>query len=378
MDLFGGMSVEETPLLVLQSQSRMSKKDQLDWEKELLGLYISDHPLNAYLRQVEGKISHNSNALIEAEENEKVTVGGVVNRLRPIRTKKDQMMAFVTLSDTFGDMDLVFFPKTWEQTQQVVDVGKALLVEGKAQHRDGKVTILVDKATLIETGNEQSESGDSMSGPFFELAMERNLPDMRLLSRYAWPPAQLEKEPEQEQPVEEPDDIYSESPPWENEPEFMDDPFFEVQLVDHMIVEETITIELDVPSFAESEVEVQKADPVILSEGKEPEVERSGEEIDYEDEDLAKHLPKQMLVVTLQPCDSPEKDQRRLSRYYGWLCSHPGQDVFGFRLMGPHGWRVVYFPNFPIEINDGMLAQLEQDLGKENVICQAYTANLSF
>ena len=378
MDLFGGMSVEETPLLVLQSQSRMSKKDQLDWEKELLGLYISDHPLNAYLRQVEGKISHNSNALIEAEENEKVTVGGVVNRLRPIRTKKDQMMAFVTLSDTFGDMDLVFFPKTWEQTQQVVDVGKALLVEGKAQHRDGKVTILVDKATLIETGNEQSESGDSMSGPFFELAMERNLPDMRLLSRYAWPPAQLEKEPEQEQPVEEPDDIYSESPPWENEPEFMDDPFFEVQLVDHMIVEETITIELEVPSFAESEVEVQKADPVILSEGKEPEVERSGEEIDYEDEDLAKHLPKQMLVVTLQPCDSPEKDQRRLSRYYGWLCSHPGQDVFGFRLMGPHGWRVVYFPNFPIEINDGMLAQLEQDLGKENVICQAYTANLSF
>ncbi len=90
MDLFGGMSVEETPLLVLQSQSRMSKKDQLDWEKELLGLYISDHPLNAYLRQVEGKISHNSNALIEAEENERVTVGGVVNRLRPIRTKKDR------------------------------------------------------------------------------------------------------------------------------------------------------------------------------------------------------------------------------------------------------------------------------------------------
>jgi DNA polymerase-3 subunit alpha len=93
MDLFGGMLVEETPLLVLQTQTRMSKKDQLDWEKELLGLYISDHPLNAYLRQVENKISHNSNALMETDENDKVTVGGVVNRLRPIRTKKDQMMA---------------------------------------------------------------------------------------------------------------------------------------------------------------------------------------------------------------------------------------------------------------------------------------------
>lgn len=88
MDLFGGMSVEETPLLVLQSQSRMSKKDQLDWEKELLGLYISDHPLNAYLRQVEGKISHNSNALIEAEENEKVTVGEPLIACAPSAPRK--------------------------------------------------------------------------------------------------------------------------------------------------------------------------------------------------------------------------------------------------------------------------------------------------
>jgi hypothetical protein len=83
-------------------------------------------------------------------------------------------------------------------------------------------------------------------------------------------------------------------------------------------------------------------------------------------------------VLTLQPCDSPEQDQRKLSKYHGWLCSHPGRDLFGFRLMTPKGWQVVYYPNFPIEINDSIIMQLEQDLGKENIVCQAYSATLTF
>jgi len=367
MDLFGGMAVEETPLLVLQTQTRMSKKDQLDWEKELLGLYISDHPLNAYLRQVESKISHNSNALVETDENGKVVVGGVVNKLRPIRTKKDQMMAFVTLSDTFGDMDLVFFPKTWEQYQQVINVGTALLVEGKAQHRDSKVSILVDKVSPIESGTEQQEGGDSQSGPFYELTIERNLPDMRLLSRYAWPPAQTDEETEREELVEESEHEDSDTPTWENEPEFMEDFFFDTQIVERILVEESVTVELEIAPPVEPEPETPS-----------PKVESASDEIEYVDEEQVSQLPSQILVLTLQPCESPEKDQRRLSKYYGWLCSHPGRDVFGFRLMGPEGWRVVYYPNFPIEINDSIVSQLEQDLGKENVIRQAYGPNLTF
>lgn len=367
MDLFGGMSVEETPSLVLQTQNSMSKKDQLDWEKELLGLYISDHPLNAYLRQVENKISHNSNALVETEENAKVTVGGVVNRLQPTRTKKGQMMAFVTLSDTFGDMDLVFFPKTWEQCQQIVNLGVALLVEGKIQHRDSKVTILVDKANLIESNSEQAERGDSTSGPFFEMTIERNLPDMRLLSRYAWPPTQTDREFEQEGPAEDTNQFDSDTPPWENEPEFMDDPIFETQIMEHILSEESVIVDAETPPIIEPETKVLK-----------PGNQDASEDIEYVDEDFVNQLPSQILVLTLQPCDSPEKDQRKLSQCYGWLCSHPGRDLFGFRLRGPSGWRVVYFPNFPIEITDSMISELEDDLGKENVICQPYGPTFSF
>ena len=354
------------PLACSADTNKNEQKDQLDWEKELLGLYISDHPLNAYLRQVEDKISHNSNALAETEENSKVTVGGVVNRLRPIRTKKDQMMAFVTLSDAFGDMDLVLFPKTWEQYQQIIDVGTALLVEGKAQHRDSSISILVDKVSLIESGTELAEGNESLSGPFYEMTIERNLPDMRLLSRYAWPPANPEQGSEPEEPGEESDQIYSETPPWENEPEFMDDPFFESQIVEHIIIEEPIAVELEVPTSVESE-------PEALS----PKVESVSEEIEYVDQESVRQLPSKILVVTCSPAILRKKTSAGSANIMGG-CSHPGQDLFGFRLMGPDGWQVVYYPNFPIEINDSIVRRLEQDLGKENVMCQAYGPILSF
>jgi DNA polymerase-3 subunit alpha len=373
MDLFGGFVVEETPLLVLQSQSTMSKKDQLDWEKELLGLYISDHPLNAYLRQVEDKISHNSNTLLESDENGRVTVGGVVNRLRPIRTKKDAMMAFVTLSDAFGDMDLVFFPKTWEQYQQIIDIGAALLVDGKAQHREGKVSILVDKASAVESA-EQAENNDPLSGPFYELTLERNLPDMRLLSRYAWPPVQDESGTTEEEPVEALENGDIEHNYWDDEPEFMEDTAFEKKVIEQTFVEETLTTE----EILIVETESDTTGITNLSEVEKLEDDAKGEEIEYVDEEVLSQLPSQILVLTLQPCDSPEKDQRRLSKYYGWLCAHPGRDLFGFRLMGSDGWRVVYYPNFPIEISEPMIKKLEDDLGKENVTCQLYSANLTF
>ncbi len=70
-------------------------------------------------------------------------------------------MAFVTLSDAFGDMDLVFFPRSWEKYGDIVNVGSVLLVDGKAQHRDNKVSVLVDKATVVE-----NESGGAIWGGF--------------------------------------------------------------------------------------------------------------------------------------------------------------------------------------------------------------------
>ncbi len=59
LDLFGGGLIDEQPMIVLPFTARMSKTEQLDWEKELLGgLYVSDHPINSILKQIKDKITH--------------------------------------------------------------------------------------------------------------------------------------------------------------------------------------------------------------------------------------------------------------------------------------------------------------------------------
>ncbi len=378
MDLFGNAMADETPLLVLQSTVLTGKNDHLDWEKELLGLYISDHPLNGLLKQVEDKISHTSNALMEGKDKDKVVVGGLVNRMRPTRTRKGEMMAFVTLTDAFGDMDLVFFPKTWENYSSLVDTGVALLVEGKLQHRDTSVSVLVDSVSLIEGGSELVDENLIQSSPYYEQTIERNLPDIRLLARYAYPPLQSEdisSSPYLElnkgemiiDELDEDDDL--DTPPWLIEPEFDEsEPFRMIEAKAEYRLE---SLAVEKPAVAVMEVSAEYS---VVTEPKEEEADSFA----YIDEEEESRLPSRYLILTLPPCDSPDKSKRRLIQYHGLLSSYPGKDLFAFRLKGPKGWQIVSFPNYPIEISDSILRQLEDELGKENVVCRPYGPDMQF
>lgn len=401
MDLFGGGLVEEQPMIVLPFTVAMSKTDQLDWEKELLGLYVSDHPVNTVLKQVSDKISHLSNALGETENNARVTVGGVVNRMRPLRTKKGDAMAFVTLSDAFGDLDLVFFPRTWEQFGSIVNVGTVLLIEGKTQHRDSEISILVDKASLVETNAEdQLAVSDPFSGPFFERTIEKNLPDLRILSRYAWPAVNGNGVGSVAMDLDD-DEANDEAPPWEEEVEFVDEPLVEMEMMAAEVAEvfevagpdvrlgsggglERMELSqvLDTTQIAMVEQFVEEMDSldevaalsVATTSIQSVTVLEEVEDYGYEEEDAGKALPSKILVLTFQPCGNAEKDQRRVSQYYGMLCSHPGTDLFAFRLPKPAGgWQVVTFPNYPVNISDALLKHLMEGLGEENVRCEDYS-----
>ena len=378
MDLFGNTMAEETPLLNLQSTAFTGKNEQLDWEKELLGLYISDHPLNALLKQVEDKISHTSTALIAGKDKDKVVVGGLVNRMRPIRTSKGEMMAFVTLTDAFGDMDLVLFAKPWEKYSNLVDTGAVLLVERKIQHRNTSVSVLVDKVSLIEGGAELADENHLQSSPYYEQTIERNLPEIRLLARYAYPPLQTDDGSEIPTvelnkgdmiPAELDDDDDLDTPPWLTEPDFGESEPFRVNEPKAEYRFDALSIEK--PDVAVMEVPVEQ---YVVAEPEEEEV----DSFTYVDEEEESNLPSKCLILTLQPCDSPEKNKRRLLQYHGLLSSHPGKDLFAFRLKGPKGWQVVSFPNYPIEISDAILRQLEEELGKENVTCCPYGPDMQF
>ena len=334
-------------------------------------------PISFALKQVEDKISHTSAALMEGKENAKVVVGGLVNRMRPTRTRKGEMMAFVTLTDAFGDMDLVFFPKTWEKHSKLVDSGAILLVEGKLQHRETSVSVLVDSVSLIEGGAELADENHVQSSPYYEQTIERNLPEIRLLARYAYPPFQsedinetlsveLNKGEMHLDELDEDDDL--DTPPWLTEPDFGEP---EPSLLKEPPAEYRFeALSKKNPTVAVMEV------PAEDSVAEEPEEE--ADSFTFVDEEEESRLPSKCLILTLQPCDSPEKNKRRLLQYHGMLSSHPGKDLFAFRLKGPNGWQVVSFPNYPIEISDAILRQLEEELGKENVICCPYGTDIQF
>ena len=96
----------------LPDVSNVDRREMLNWERELIGLYISDHPLTPYQQTFAQIVSYFSGQLSEAQHEEKVRVAGLVTAVRPYMTKSNKPMGFVTLEDIQGNIELVLFPTT--------------------------------------------------------------------------------------------------------------------------------------------------------------------------------------------------------------------------------------------------------------------------
>ena len=157
VDLFGGL--EETaaskPQLTLEAPgTTFTPREQLLWERELLGLYLSQHPLAMY----EAFLSEQAvpiQTLLAAHDGKSVKIGGAVIDLREITTKNGQKMAFVKVEDHGGELELIVFPGTFQQTLGLWERDRVVLVQGKisAKDREGNVgeeiKIIVDDAREI-------------------------------------------------------------------------------------------------------------------------------------------------------------------------------------------------------------------------------------
>jgi DNA polymerase-3 subunit alpha len=147
MSMFGlstGISDEITlPRGILEA----NRRELLEWEKELIGLYVSDHPLSPVMDALTQIVTHFSGQLSEAAPGEKVRVAGIVTRVRPHLTKTGKNMGFVTLEDVQGNIELVVFPKTWDKSWELFEVDKVVLVDGKIDAQSGDPKVLVDSVT---------------------------------------------------------------------------------------------------------------------------------------------------------------------------------------------------------------------------------------
>jgi DNA polymerase-3 subunit alpha len=174
-DLFGNMeeAVVDKPRLELQLPPHQTdSREQLQWERELLGLYLSQHPLELFEKFLNEQTVP-LNTLTPEHDGKSVNVGGAITDVREITTKNGQRMAFVKLEDRFGEIEIVLFPNSFQQTLGLWERDRIVLVRGKVSTRDrngnggSEVKVMVDDAREItaEQAANYQETGKKVKPP---------------------------------------------------------------------------------------------------------------------------------------------------------------------------------------------------------------------
>ncbi|RHW40733.1 DNA polymerase III subunit alpha [Neobacillus notoginsengisoli] len=126
----------------------ISLENKLAFEKDVLGFYLSSHPLS-----VHEKALHESGARPLAEitpSPHQQAIGIFITALKKIRTKKGDPMAFLTITDSSGEMEAVAFPEVFKKYSTLFSQGIMAVLEGKVENRDGKNQFIIKKAEQIE------------------------------------------------------------------------------------------------------------------------------------------------------------------------------------------------------------------------------------
>jgi DNA polymerase-3 subunit alpha len=136
------LTVLERPL---PQATEVPVRERLRWEKELLGLYLSEHPMGEVAEQVGAFVTAYSGDLKdESLDGQRVVVGAIVTGFRTVITKTQSTMGVATVEDLQGSIEVVVFPKMYEQTAGTWADGAILLIAGRVDHRGEEVSLLAD------------------------------------------------------------------------------------------------------------------------------------------------------------------------------------------------------------------------------------------
>lgn len=175
-NLFGDLVGSETtvePSIALQvAPVKYTEKERLTWERELLGLYISAHPLDSFDKYFEEQTVSFAK-LTPQNDGAPVTVGGLISSVRSIVTKSGSKMAFVKLEDKAGEGEIIVFPNLFEQVGAKLVQDAVIKVTGKvnARDRDGNVSseikVTADELAVVSDQElqEYESTGETMAAP---------------------------------------------------------------------------------------------------------------------------------------------------------------------------------------------------------------------
>jgi DNA polymerase III subunit alpha len=337
MSMFGdGTGVADNTLNNLPDVVEVSQREMLNWEKELLGFYVTSHPIDAAMALI--PTNHNLVDSYEVKESsaalqdKQVRMVGLVAGMRKIITRNNDIMCVLQLEDRQGILDVVLFPRTWDKYQDKIQEGAIIMVSGKADAKNRDPQIICESVTQdlkalaaapTEMDNAPSWATDNT------------------------PPAWATEE-----------DVYDEETGEPPKPEEVPEP--EVEKAVAPATQGAVAVPTPV-------VEPQLvAEPV--SNGESSWADES--DVDFSElpplpEDLS---GQRWLMVYYRRSGDDEKDRRRLRKLHGILTSYPGSDRFTIVVEGrKHQALTMEFPNHTTAYCEDLIRDLLSTVGEENV-----------
>ncbi len=146
------------------------QNEKLIWEKELLGLYVSEHPYNIFRPY----LVNYSLPLVKLSQHkgvDRIITAGIVSTIKKIITRKGESMLFVKIEDATNTVELLIFPRLYKETPNLWLEGQALIIDGKVSEKDKEIKVLVNRAVILDPLSPQKSIDD-----FKRLLMEAGPP----------------------------------------------------------------------------------------------------------------------------------------------------------------------------------------------------------
>ena len=152
ISLFGDLKTKtgiEPPSFKLMPAEKASQAEKLLWEKELLGLYISGHPLDRLRDKLEKRTINIKKIKEEMSNGMQVTIAGIIETSRQVVTKNNERMAFIKIADLDDSIEAVAFPSIFKESIDILIPEKCIALSGKISNRNGEKSIIIEAVKEI-------------------------------------------------------------------------------------------------------------------------------------------------------------------------------------------------------------------------------------
>ncbi|MEK7118422.1 MAG: DNA polymerase III subunit alpha [Patescibacteria group bacterium] len=137
------------PRLRLKPAPEISMEEKLAWEKELLGLYISGHPLEKYREKIERGNRNIKRVAEESRDGINTVVAGIIEEHKVVITKKNEHMVFMRIADFTGSIEVVVFPRTLAECKDLIGTDKCVAIKGRFSRRNDAPSIIAEKVRAL-------------------------------------------------------------------------------------------------------------------------------------------------------------------------------------------------------------------------------------